>query len=64
VSQAQILDPQRVIRPGMHMPVYVKDVFPNSGRFSVSMDASTNKRKVRPRVTSLETKFVFVQVPG
>lgn len=35
-----------VIRRGIHVSVYVKDVFPNSGRFSVTLDPSIDKAKV------------------
>ena len=35
-----------VIRRGVHVPVYVKDVFPNSGRFSVTLDPNIDKKKV------------------
>jgi hypothetical protein len=31
------------------LQVYVKDVFPNSGRFSVTMDPDMTKDKVRNR---------------
>jgi len=35
-----------VIRRGIHVSVYVKDVFPNSGRFSVTLDPTVDKQKV------------------
>ncbi|TFJ85108.1 hypothetical protein NSK_003531 [Nannochloropsis salina CCMP1776] len=35
-----------VIRRGIHVSVYVKDVFPNSGRFSVTLDPFIDKAKV------------------
>jgi len=35
-----------VIRRGIHVSVYVKDVFPISGRFSVTLDPSIDKAKV------------------
>ncbi|GAB5034325.1 nucleic acid-binding protein [Nannochloropsis oceanica] len=35
-----------VIRRGIHVTVYVKDVFPNSGRFSVTLDPTVDKQKV------------------
>lgn len=35
------------VKKGIHLTAYVKDVFPNAGRLTLSLDPSMNRDKVR-----------------
>lgn len=35
------------VKKGIHLTAYVKDVFPNAGRMTLSLDPNMNKEKVR-----------------
>lgn len=35
------------VKKGIHLTAYVKDVFPNAGRLTLSLDPDINKDKVR-----------------
>lgn len=35
------------VKKGIHLTTFVKDVFPNAGRVTLSLDPSMDKKKVR-----------------
>lgn len=41
------------VKKGIHLTAYVKDVFPNAGRLTLSLDPSMNKDKVRMRYAGI-----------
>lgn len=43
------------VKKGIHLTAYVKDVFPNAGRLTLSLDPEINKDKVRSRCCWLIT---------
>jgi hypothetical protein len=47
VCYLQLQEGTICIKKGAHMTVYVKDVFRNSGRFTLTLDDSMNRQKVR-----------------
>lgn len=43
------------VKKGIHLTAYVKDVFPNAGRLTLSLDPEINKDKVRDQYCWLIT---------
>ncbi|KAG5179404.1 hypothetical protein JKP88DRAFT_349944 [Tribonema minus] len=55
------------LKKGSHVSVYVKDVFPNSGRFTVTLDPAITRKKAPPRsfmngIVALDSAFTREKV--
>lgn len=52
------------VKKGIHLTAYVKDVFPNAGRLTLSLDPEINKDKVRSRCCWLITPRMVHRLGG